>query len=254
MKCVVQETADQGFYLKKNLELLHKVPNFPGMQYWEADQKKSQEWIWGILPSVFLAKLLCCQEYTKLLPADGFTSDPDIFNPAWMQWPVSLEIPGLDLLSRQNEERVEACAPVPRADLYALQSFFKDGMPPPAGHTFYVQSKMHWWWLFREERGVSQCFKIRGNIRRDGTYWVQNILLIDPSQTHELVSAVTATPPNIHSVKLPLILDYKEVGDKAGQQLQLFHCCLLPKSFLEEVKATLDSTRGPGGFMGQRAY
>ena len=97
-----------------------------------------------------------------------------------------------------------------------------------------------------------QAYKIKGNVRDDGSYWVQNILLIDPSQSHQLISAVTAAPPVLEDWELPLFLEYKETsGNSAGSMLHLYHCAMVPSSFQTEVEAALGATRGNQGHPGQ---
>ena len=106
--------------------------------------------------------------------------------------------------------------------------------------------------LWKKEGMNIQGYKIKGNLRPDGTYWVEKILMVEQSQTHKLVSAVTAKPPDLHDWELPLFLEYTEtVGEKKGQQLHLYHCALVPSSFQHEVEEALGQPRGANGHPGQ---
>lgn len=234
--------------------MLAGLVNFETMKFWEAELPNRQ-WIWGVVPSMFLSKLLLCQQYQKRCTASVLGGPAARVEAKWLCWPSHLDIPGLQLLSQQFEEHVEVFAPVPRGDLFHLQSFFKGGRTPPAGYSYYLQSKLQWWWLFKKDGHSMQAYKIKGNVRRDGSYWVQNILLIMPSVSHEMISAVTAVPPNLQDWELPLFLEYKDIAtDARGAQLHLYHCALVPESFQAEVDLALAAPRGLNGHPGQRRF
>ena len=244
-------------FVRGNLAMLLELPNYESMKFWEAETA-GREWIWGVLPSMFLSELFLYQQYQQRRLGGGGTlmgGTGDRFETKWLCWPATLDISGLNGdLSIQYQEHVKAFAPVARNNQFRLQSYFKNGRTPPPGWCFYLQARLQMWWLFKKDGLHTQAYKIKGNVRKDGTYWVQNILLVEPSSTHELVSAVTAKPPNLQDWELPLFLEFSEMkGVKAGSKLHLYHCALVPSSFLEEVEWALRQPRGQNGHPGKFA-
>jgi hypothetical protein len=248
--CETQRSRDQAHYARVNLTMLADLPNYEFLKFWDAELPY-KKWIWGIVPSVFLSQLMMCQQYQPRLISSAVAT-VDRFVPQWLCWPTDLDIPGLRLMSEQNKEHLQVYALVAEERLFHLQCFFKRARAPPPGSSYYIQSKLQWWWLCKMDGHNFQIYKIKGNARSNGSYWVEKILLIDPSQTHDLVSAVTAVPPNVQNWELPLVLHYTDkTAEHNGSQLHLYHCALVPSLFLHEVESALASPKEKQGYVGR---
>jgi hypothetical protein len=210
------------------------------MMYWWHEQPPSGPrgfpWMHGLLPSICLADVVFRQQWVERT-YDSALDDRDstTFDPGRYIWPADVNMPGLHALSRQKLQVATVIhgAVMPREIA---------GVRPPSNMCVYVQAKRQYFWVFRRMAdGQVKACKVAG-CSASGIFLVTAVESLRHNITtiHEYRLKRALLCQDHRGIDLPLVLGFiRESGARAGADLHLYHCTLIPAVVLNALQTCL---------------
>ena len=127
-----------------------------------------------------------------------------------------------------------------------LYQFFESGVQTPAGESWYLQGKGHFFWVFRQVPGRDmEVLKVCGDRNVDAQFDLS--LVQRRRQNVKFSQAVYTTALDDQATTLPLVLIYTD--EQHYERLCFFHCALVPQKLLKDFQDTMAISRNEYGWV-----
>ena len=243
IKIILPEHDNHWSTFETNQKLIQK--NFAeaaAFDYWDCMAVESGPWIWGLLPSMYLAALMYMKEFTMSIPLD--TDYLPIDCPRRLMWPSDCGgILGMDRSHAQAALAVGHPGYLGANDeCRELASLFADSRMTDPNETWYVQGKFQYLWVLQHcPDGTIRQLKVCGVLSERGF----DISCVQKKEWDAcVVKVVEAMGPAGH--QLPVIV---QCADQWGAKLTFFHCAWLPTKLISDFKITMQGGRGSDGWI-----
>ena len=219
-------------------------------EFWKGARSPGR-WIRGCLPSIYLGELILRDNYQvqndwNRVIGHVVTPGRAPWDPTLNVWPYDVGIRGVN----GPPSLVWAAGPEGSEEdswhNQMLYEYFPLGTPTPAGDSWYLHGKGHFFWVFRQVPGQDlQILKVCGDINVDGQF---DIACVQRARQNVTLSRVVHTTAlDAQATSLPLAMVYFD--QQFMERMCFFHCALVPEKLQRDFQDIMGEARGAHGWI-----